>query len=185
MGLLSQDFRFTLRQLVKKPSFTVAALLILTLGIGSNAALFGFVHTLLWKPFPFEDPDRLVRLYAAEEGRGVFYGNFSYPEFVDVLIPLGNAYTRRGFHEKGLDIDLRLTQLRADDPMTWYNLACSYSLLKRVEQSVSALRRSIELGYIDFDDLRKDPDLFHLRQSPRYRELIESLSHRHARHSST
>ena len=99
----------------------------------------------------------------------------AYPKFVDVLMPLGNAYTRRGLHEKGLEIDLRLTQLRGRDPLTWYNLACSYSLLKRADESLEALRRSIEVGYTDFDYLRKDPDLFNLRQSPKHREVIVSL----------
>ena len=98
----------------------------------------------------------------------------AYPDFIDVLIPLGNAYTRLGLHDKGLQIDLRLTQLRGDDPLTWYNLACSYSLLKRVDESIEALRRSVELGYADMNYLQKDPDLVNLRQSPKYRHFLES-----------
>lgn len=100
----------------------------------------------------------------------------AYPDFVDVLIPLGNAYTRRGHYDKGLEIDLRLTQVRRDDPLTWYNLACSYSLLKRVEESVEALRRSFEFGYADMNYMQKDPDLLHIRQSPRYRAFLESVA---------
>ena len=98
----------------------------------------------------------------------------AYPDFVDVLIPLGNAYTRRRLYDKGLEIDLRLTQLRGNDPLTWYNLACSYSLLKRVEDSLEALRRSFDLGYMDVAYLQKDPDLINLRQSPKYRQFLES-----------
>lgn len=106
-----------------------------------------------------------------------FYGKLltAYPDFVDVLTPLAEAYTRRGLHEKGLEIDLRLTRLRESDPLTWYNLACSYSLLKRVDESLEALRRSFELGYRDMNHLQRDPDLNNLRQSPKYRELIESF----------
>jgi tetratricopeptide (TPR) repeat protein len=104
----------------------------------------------------------------------------AYPDFVDALIPLGNAYTRRGLHSKGLEVDLRLTTLRAHDPLTWYNLACSYSLLKRLEESLTALRRSIELGYTDFAYVQKDPDLANVRQSPQYRQLLESLVSPHA-----
>jgi tetratricopeptide (TPR) repeat protein len=98
----------------------------------------------------------------------------AYPEFIDALIPLGNAYTRRGLYEKGLDIDLRLTRLRTADSIIWYNLACSYSLLNRVEDAFGALRRAFELGYADMDYLRKDPDLQNLRASTRYRELFNS-----------
>lgn len=99
----------------------------------------------------------------------------AYPDFLDALIPLGNAYTRRGLHAKGLQIDLRLTQLHGDDPLTWYNLACSYSLLNRVDESVAALRRAFELGYADLPYLQKDPDLTNTRRSPRYREFVDSV----------
>ena len=100
----------------------------------------------------------------------------AYPDFSDVLIPLAEAYTRRGLHDKGLTIDLRLIQLRSQDPIAWYNLACSYSLLKRVDESIEALRRSFELGYSDFNHLRRDPDLANVRPSPKYRQLLESAA---------
>lgn len=100
-----------------------------------------------------------------------------YPDFVDVLIPLGEAYTRRGLHDKGLEVDLRLTQLRGEDAVVWYNLACSYSLLQKVEDSAQALHRAIELGYTDFDHLRKDPDLLNLKRSPAYRQVLDFLNH--------
>ena len=100
----------------------------------------------------------------------------AYPNFVDALLPLGDAYTRRGLYEKGLEVDVRLSQLRGNDPLSWYNLACSLSLLKRIEESFSALQRSCELGYRDFEHLQKDPDLANLRQSPKYREFLASCS---------
>lgn len=99
----------------------------------------------------------------------------AYPDFVDAMVPLGNAYTQRGLHEKGLAVDLRLIQLRGDDSLTWYNLACTYALLKRIDESLSALRRAVELGYTDFDYVRKDPDLANLRQTPKFREFLESV----------
>lgn len=98
----------------------------------------------------------------------------AYPDFIDVLMPLGHAYTKLGRYEHGLQVDLRLTQLRSQDPVTWYNLACSYSLLKRLDDSIGALRRAVELGYTDLTALRNDPDLHNLRQSPQYRQWLES-----------
>lgn len=100
----------------------------------------------------------------------------AYPEFVDVLLPLGEAYTRRGLHAKGLEVDLKLTKLRAEDPLTWYNLACTYSLLNRLDESAEALRRAVALGYTDLDYLRRDPDLGNLRRSPKFRDVLDSLS---------
>jgi len=95
------------------------------------------------------------------------------PEFVDALVALGEAYTRRGWYEKGLQLDQRLTQIRQDDPLMWYNLACSYALLKRPEEALHALAQSIQLGYDDFEHLMKDPDLSSLRESPKLRHLLE------------
>ena len=100
----------------------------------------------------------------------------AYPDFVDVLVPLGDAYSRRGLHEKGLEVDLRLARLRGNDPLAWYNLACSYSLLKRLDEAIDALRRSIELGYGDLRHLQKDPDLVNLRQSQKYRQFLDAMA---------
>ncbi len=99
----------------------------------------------------------------------------AYPDFVDVLTPLAEAYTRRGLYEQGLVIDVRLTQLRGKDPLTWYNLACSYSLLRRIDESLEALRRSLSLGYTDVAYLQKDPDLLYVRQSPKYRQFLDTF----------
>ena len=102
----------------------------------------------------------------------------AYPDFVDALLPLGDAYTRRGLCEKGLAVDLRLTQLRGNDPLTWYNLACSYSRLQRIDEALDALRHSLELGYTDVSHLQKDPDLLNLRQSPKYRQVLQLFTAR-------
>ena len=99
----------------------------------------------------------------------------AYPDFVDALVPLAEAYTRRGLYEKGLAVDLKLTTLRGNDPLTWYNLACSYSLLSRLDESAEALRHSVSRGYSDVESLRRDPDLANLRRSPKFRDVLESL----------
>jgi len=100
----------------------------------------------------------------------------AYPDFVDVLLPLAEAYTKRGLFEKGLSVDRRLVQLRGKDPLSWYNLACSYSLLRRIDEALQALRRAFELGYVDVQHLQADPDLANLRQSPQYRQFVLARS---------
>ncbi len=99
-----------------------------------------------------------------------------YPNFVDVLMALGETYTRRGWYEKGLEIDRRLSELRPHEPVIWYNLACSLSLLKRYDDSLDALRQAIALGYDDFEYLLKDSDLSSLRQLPKFRRLLEAIT---------
>ena len=94
------------------------------------------------------------------------------PRFVQALIALGEAYTKKGFFKKGLLIDTRLAKLRPHDATVRYNLACSYSLLGEIEKALQQLRLSIRLGYADFEHMDKDPDLENLRQDPRYKQFV-------------
>ncbi|MFW6163579.1 MAG: TPR end-of-group domain-containing protein [Planctomycetota bacterium] len=87
---------------------------------------------------------------------------------------LGNDYTQRGHIEKGLGIDQRLCQLRSRDPIVHYNLACSYSLLGRVDEALEALEQAIAFGYDDFRYIHEDPDLKRVRSDPRFVALLEA-----------
>jgi len=98
------------------------------------------------------------------------------PYFTNALIALGDAYTRRGRYRDGLKIDKRLVELKPEDPTAHYNLACSYSLLKMADSSLSALKKAIVLGYQDFTFIDKDPDLEFIRKDPHYKELISKYS---------
>ncbi len=94
------------------------------------------------------------------------------PDYVDVLRVMGNNLTLKGRYAQGLVIDRRLVQLRPKDALAHYNLACSYSLLKRAEQALISLRRAVELGYRDFRYMREDRDLDYIRHDPRFRQLL-------------
>ena len=100
------------------------------------------------------------------------------PEFIEALQILGDAYTESGQWEKGLKIDERLAKLCPDNPLVFYNLACSYSLLKRVDEAFAALSEAVKRGYDDARWLSKDPDLDNLRHDNRFETIRKNLSHK-------
>ena len=109
-----------------------------------------------------------------------FFGRIleQHSDYVDVLRVQGNNLTLKGRYVEGLQIDRRLIQLRPNDPLAHYNLACSYALLKRTDQAIKTLRRAIELGYHDFRYMREDHDLDTIRHDPRFRQLLREFENR-------
>ncbi|MEO6235755.1 MAG: ABC transporter permease, partial [Vicinamibacterales bacterium] len=63
MRTLLSDVRHALRLFVRQPSYALAVVGVLALGIGANTAIFSVVNAVLLRPLPFDQPDRLVRLF--------------------------------------------------------------------------------------------------------------------------
>ncbi len=94
------------------------------------------------------------------------------PEFIDALLPLADAYTRKGWFEKGLRLDEKLAGMLPRDANVFYNLSCSHALLNQEAEALAALRQALELGYDDLSWMGQDPDLSALRKSEGYRRLV-------------
>ena len=77
------DIRLAWRALCRSPVFTITAALTLALGIGGSTAVFSVVHTVLFRPLPFHDPSRLVRLWETRPAEGHRPSNVSLGNFRD------------------------------------------------------------------------------------------------------
>jgi len=78
------------------------------------------------------------------------------PEYIEALQLLGDHYTQRGRYDQGLKVDERLSRLEPHNPLVFYNLACSYSLIGEVDLAATALEKALALGYRDFKWLAKE-----------------------------
>jgi predicted permease len=85
MPNLLQDLRFAIRQLRKSPGFALTTLVTLALGIGATTAMFSLINSVLLRPLPFPEPDRLMRIAPLDQTavKGGIPSSISYPDFFD------------------------------------------------------------------------------------------------------
>ncbi len=84
MHTILLDLRYSLRTLRKSPSFAIAAILSLAIGIGATAAVFSIANALLLRPLPYKDADRLVILWNRSPGLGITEDWFSTAQYFDI-----------------------------------------------------------------------------------------------------
>ncbi|MBF0485967.1 MAG: hypothetical protein HQL16_05590 [Candidatus Omnitrophica bacterium] len=106
-----------------------------------------------------------------------FYENVlkNSPNFIEALVAIGDLYTKEGFYQKGLAVDEKLSTLRPEDPVVFYNLACSYSLLNEIPKARKAMSRAVACGYDDWKHLESDPDLLNLMTDSDFTEYLKSV----------
>ncbi|HEX8685509.1 MAG TPA: hypothetical protein VF654_03380, partial [Pyrinomonadaceae bacterium] len=90
METLLQDIRFGMRTLLKRPGFTLVAVVTLALGVGANSAIFSVVNAVVLRPLPYAAPERLVALWGNLNQKGFEELELSAPEYTD--------FRRRGAH---------------------------------------------------------------------------------------
>jgi predicted permease len=106
MNTWMQDIRFALRSFAKNPGFTLAAVLSLAIGIGANTSIFSVANALLFRPLPYDSPDRLVILWNRSPGLDIAQDWFSTAQYFDikrghhgfeqVAIAIGGDYSLTG-----------------------------------------------------------------------------------------
>lgn len=97
------------------------------------------------------------------------------PEDARAIYLGGGALIGLGETEKGLEWTARAVELDPNDPGTLYNVACTYCLTGRLEESMDYLERAVASGISSRDWIVNDGDLTALREHPRYLALINSM----------
>ncbi|HSL55802.1 MAG TPA: ABC transporter permease [Pyrinomonadaceae bacterium] len=77
------DIRYALRNLLRRPTFTLIAVVTLALGIGANTAIFSAINALLLKPLPFPELDRVVAIWDKLPSRGVMHNEVAVANYLD------------------------------------------------------------------------------------------------------
>ena len=97
------------------------------------------------------------------------------PRHLDALRRQVQLLAETGRHHDALLLDQRLVDLRPEDCVAHYNMACSLSMVGRLNEALASLDNALRLGYRDIAHLMDDPDLDPLRNDPRYVELIAKI----------
>jgi putative ABC transport system permease protein len=77
-----QDLHYAFRMLGRNRGLTAVAIATLALGIGANAAIFSIVDTVVLRPLPYKDPDRLVKIWGSTSAEPI--DNVSLPDYLDI-----------------------------------------------------------------------------------------------------
>src|SRR5216110_2260139 len=83
MHKLLQDLRYAVRTMLKKPGFTLIAVMTMALGIGASTAIFTVVDAALLRGLPYQSPERLFHLWESRPQQEFAQREFSYPDYQD------------------------------------------------------------------------------------------------------
>lgn len=82
MSSFFQDLRHAARRLLRSPVFSASAVVLLALGIGLNAAVFNLADTMVYRPTPYENPERIVHIYQDSDDGSP--SSTAYPAYMDI-----------------------------------------------------------------------------------------------------
>ena len=117
LDIALQDLRYTLRTLRRDSVFTGVAVAILALGIGANIAVFSVVDTILLRPLPFHDPQRLVWI-APADANGLSASTYSADAYDDLLTMNRSFEDVTGYYAFSTPDNLKLTGTGEPTPLT-------------------------------------------------------------------
>jgi len=144
LDILLQDLRFTFRTLRRDLGFAIVAVLILALGIGANIAVFSVVNTILLRPLPFRDPQRLVRIVEKDPKAGESSKTFTADATQDFQQQNRSFQSVSGYFAFTGPDNLKLVGNGQPTPVTGILVAEGFFQTLGVEPSLGQLFRSEE-----------------------------------------
>ncbi len=133
LDVLGQDLRYTLRTLGRDRAFSLVAVLILALGIGANIAVFSVVNTILLRPLPFREPDRLVWIAPADNGGGLSGATYSADAYDDLRAMNQSYEDVTGYFAFSTPDNLKLTGQGVPKPVTGISVVTNFFTMLGVE----------------------------------------------------
>jgi len=115
---LGAEVRYGARKLLASPGFTIATAAILAIGIGATTAMFSLVNAVLFSPLPFQEPDRLVRVFLRHDWGGETRYSLSEADFTMLreqtvsLQSVAALYVRGSFQIVGAEEPIRVAGAR-------------------------------------------------------------------------
>jgi protein O-mannosyl-transferase len=94
---------------------------------------------------------------------------------IQALYNLAHIYSEQQDYSKALQLLDILKKLRPDAPDVYYNIACIYAKQDNVDEALLWLKRAVDKGFKDFNLIKNDKDLINIRNTERYRDLIDYL----------
>jgi predicted permease len=123
---ISQDARYALRTFRRDPVFVLIAVLILTLAIGANIAVFSVVNTILLRPLPFPHPQQLAFITAADGRSGMSSLTYSVDAYDELLHQNNSFQDVTGYFAFTSTNNSKLTHDGKALPVTGINVVCNF-----------------------------------------------------------
>ncbi len=149
MQTLIQDLSYGLRMLLKQPSFTLVAVIALALGIGANTAIFSVINSVLVRPLPFANSDRLVVIWQSTPQENSFRESVAAGNFLDwkdqnTVFEHITAYREDNFNITGTDRPEQMPGCRVNPSL--FQVLGAQPLLGRTFQDDDQDTRSVAIS---------------------------------------
>jgi predicted permease len=142
---MMQDLRYTMRTLGRDPGFTVISVVILALAIGANVAVFSVVNTMLLRPLPFPNSDRLVWIQPPPSDCGLSCATYTADAFEDLRAGVRTYDDITGYMAFSTPNNIRLTGKGEPVPATGIEVISNFFSVLGVRPEMGRTFRADEM----------------------------------------